>query len=54
MIVSIAKVRAALQRAEELGADSVDDACAAAAQALGIDIELVRAVAASAQAGAPA
>ena len=45
MIVSKDKVRAALARAEQLGADSIEQACAAAAQALAIPVEAVREVA---------
>jgi len=44
-IVSIQKVRAAIARAEELGAESIEEACQAAAQALGIEVEAVRPVA---------
>lgn len=45
VIVSIEKVRAALARAEQLGAESIEEACQAAAQALGIEVEVVREVA---------
>jgi hypothetical protein len=44
-IVSIEKVRDALARAEQLGAGSIEEACHAAAQALGIAVEAVRPVA---------
>jgi hypothetical protein len=44
-IVSIQKVRAAIARAEELGAESIEEACQAAAHALAIDVEAVRGVA---------
>ncbi|MBT2326067.1 hypothetical protein J7E62_27435 [Variovorax paradoxus] len=39
------KVRAALDRAQDLGAKSVEEACTAAAQALCIPVESVREVA---------
>ncbi|CAN7322941.1 hypothetical protein LJR084_001864 [Variovorax sp. LjRoot84] len=39
------KVRAALARAEQLGATDIEQACAAAAQALAIPVEVVREVA---------
>lgn len=45
MIMSKDKVRAALDRAQDLGAKSVEEACAAAAQALAIPVEAVREVA---------
>lgn len=44
-VIHIDKVRAALARAEELGAADVEEACTAAAQALGIAVESVREVA---------
>lgn len=44
-VIPIDKVREALARAEELGAADVEEACAAAAQALGIAVESVREVA---------
>lgn len=44
-ITPIAKVRAALERAEQLGAKDIEEACESAAQALGIDVEVVRGVA---------
>lgn len=44
-IVSIEKVRAALARAEELGAVDIEHACVIAAQSLGIAVEAVRPVA---------
>lgn len=44
-VIPIEKVRAALARAEELGAENLEEACAAAAQALGIAVESVRPVA---------
>ncbi|MBT2299217.1 hypothetical protein J7E70_01945 [Variovorax paradoxus] len=39
------KVRAAIARAEQLGARDIEQACATAAQSLGIPVELVREVA---------
>lgn len=45
VIVRIEKVREALARAEQLGAVDIEQACAAAAQALGIQVEAVREVA---------
>lgn len=45
VIVRIEKVREALARAEQLGAESIEEACQAAAQALGIEVEAVRPVA---------
>lgn len=45
VIVPIEKVRAALARAEELGADTIEEACASAAAAIGIPVEMVEAVA---------
>lgn len=44
-VIPIEKVRAALARAEELGAADIEEACTAAAQALGIAVESVREVA---------
>lgn len=44
-IVSIERVRAALERADQLGADTIDEACKSAAAALGIPVEMVQAVA---------
>ena len=44
-ITTIEKVREALERAEQLGAASIEEACTAAAQALGISVEAVRDVA---------
>ncbi|NDZ11531.1 hypothetical protein C7T35_01210 [Variovorax sp. WS11] len=44
-VIPIEKVRAALARAEELGAAGIEEACAAAAQSLGIAVESVREVA---------
>lgn len=45
VIVSIETVGAAIARAEELGAESIEEACQVAAQALGIDVEAVGPVA---------
>lgn len=45
VIIRIEKVREALARAEQLGAADIEQACAAAAQALGIQVEAVREVA---------
>jgi len=45
MIVPKDTVRAALARAEQLGAESIEQACAVAAQALAIPVEAVREVA---------
>lgn len=44
-VIPIEKVHAALARAEELGAADIEEACTAAAQALGIAVESVREVA---------
>lgn len=44
-IVRIEKIREALERADHLGADSIDEACTSAAVALGIPVEMVQAVA---------
>jgi hypothetical protein len=44
-VMTKAKVQAALARAEQLGAADIEQACAVAAQALGIPVEVVREVA---------
>lgn len=45
MITPKEKVRDALDRAQDLGASSIEEACAAAAQALGVPVDVVREVA---------
>jgi hypothetical protein len=45
VIVEKARIRAALDRAQDLGALSIEEACASAAQSLGVHIDLVREVA---------
>ncbi len=45
MIVSKERVRAALERAEQLGSTHIEEACAVAAAALAIPVEAVREVA---------
>jgi hypothetical protein len=48
-VVPIEKVQSALSRAEALGANDIEEACAAAARALAIPVETVREIAYSAQ-----